>query len=120
MDGCAVAGTVHLLGQKWAPVVLQEVSLNGEKGFNALYRRMRKVSPKILARRLKDLEALGIIERKEIKTARQNRTSYKLTQKGSDLNDILSKLRQWNSRYTPEAKECGNRNCVECPLYLEM
>ena len=60
---CLTIETIHLLGQKWSVFILQEIAQHKEKGFNVLYKRLYKVSPKVLTERLLDLERLGLIEK---------------------------------------------------------
>jgi DNA-binding HxlR family transcriptional regulator len=117
MYTCPVFGVADIIGKKWAIVVVQEVKLNGEKGFNAIHQRMAKLSPKILSTRLKDLEKEGIINR-TVKTDKMPlRTSYSLTTKGQELNMIITELRRWQVKYNPKIMGCERRECVKCPLY---
>ena len=117
MYSCPVFKIADLIGKKWTIVVVQEVALNGKKGFNVIHRRMAKVSPKVLSTRLKDLQKAGIINR-EVRTDEMPlRTSYHLTKKGEELNEIISELRRWQVKHNPGIKGCERRECVKCPLY---
>ena len=117
MYNCPVFQVADIIGKKWAIVVIQEVSLNGEKGFNAIFNRMSKISPKLLSGRLSDLQKAGIIEKKIHAQVMPVRTSYSLTQKGIELNEIITQMRRWHVKYHPVSIECERRECVKCPLY---
>lgn len=112
---CPVFKVAGLVGKKWTIVVVQEVALSGDKGFNAIKRRMRKISPKLLSRRLRELEAEGIIEKSVAGYGANARTSYRLTMKGEELQKIISLLKEWHSANT--GKACPERECVKCELY---
>lgn len=116
MAKCPVFNVADLVGKKWTIVAMQEVALNGDKGFNAIYGRMGKISPKILSRRLKDLEAKGIIAKKIISDEIPVKTRYWLTEKGKALQEVVGALREWTIKYNEEKFEC-NGECVKCSLY---
>ncbi len=114
MKQCQVFGAAGLIGKKWTIALLEEIAANGDKGFNFISARMRKISPKILANRLKEMEENGIIERGIIKTA-PLRTKYFLTSKGMELYSIVQSMKHWNSKH--ECRNCATNKCVECELY---
>ncbi len=116
MASCPVFKVADLVGKKWTIVIVQEVALNGEKGFNAIFRRMKKVSPKLLAKRLKELEKAGIVEKKIFANKIPVRTSYKLTKKGKELEQIINRLKMWEMKYV-SGLGCNRKECVNCPLY---
>jgi len=117
MHKCPVFRVADLVGKKWAIVVIQEVALNGENGFNAIRKRMASISPKLLSQRLKNLETNGILKKRIITEKTPFKTEYKLTDKGRELNDIITLMRKWQVRHNPEIKGCESRECVRCPLY---
>ena len=117
MYKCPIFQVADLIGKRWTIVVIQEVALNGRKGFNTIHNRMRKISPKVLSKRLKELEEKGILEKKVFTDKAPFRTSYKLTKKGEDLQDIVSNLKKWYMRYSDKILGCDRKECVTCPLY---
>ena len=104
------------MGKKWTLPLLQQIDLYGDKGFNELMRQMKKVSPKILTERLKALEAQKII-RKETTESDQTRTAYATTEKGKELQVILTRLRAWNMKHDAATDDCAKRECVTCERY---
>jgi len=113
MNKCPIFQIADLVGKEWTIVIIQEVALNGEKGFNAILNRMRKISPKLLSKRLKELEESGIIEKKVFANVAPFRTSYKLTKKGKELQEIITFLKKWQIKYNPDIQGCGRRECVK-------
>ena len=117
MHKCPVFEVAGLLGKRWTIVVIQEIALNGAKGFNAMRSRMAKISPKLLSARLKELEKAGIAERKVVADEMPLRTSYTLTEKGKELGRIITELRKWQARHNPGMEGCERKECVSCHLY---
>lgn len=117
MNNCPVFQAADILGKKWTIFLVQEIALNGEKGFNSVLKRMRKISPKILSKRLKNLEENGIIEKQVLKSKSIIKTKYKLTAKGIELQDIVENLKAWNAKYSHQDFGCGKKECVNCSLY---
>jgi len=114
---CPIFQVADTIGKKWTIVIIQEVSLNGKKGFNAILQRMGKISPKVLSSRLKDLEQKGVIAKKIVTDKMPVRTSYTLTTKGKELHEIITLLKIWNNKYDKTNLECDKTECVNCPLY---
>ncbi|MDP1694301.1 MAG: helix-turn-helix domain-containing protein [Candidatus Woesearchaeota archaeon] len=116
MKQCAVFEAAELLGKKWTFPLLQQIELHGGKGFNELMRQMRTISPKILTERLKALEEQRIIK-KETTEKDQARTSYFITEKGKELQKLLTQFRAWSTKYDATIAGCEERECVQCEKY---
>lgn len=114
---CPVFNVADIVGKKWTIVILQEVSLNGEKGFNYIFKRIGKITPKILSRRLKDFEEHGLIKKEVIANEMPVRTKYVLTKKGVELNNIINGMKQWCTKYDTSLCDYASRECVKCPLF---
>ncbi|MEX1103668.1 MAG: helix-turn-helix domain-containing protein, partial [Dehalococcoidia bacterium] len=61
---CPIARTSEILGDRWTPLILRELSL-GVTRFNAIARGLPGISRAILADRLKALEGAGLSRREE-------------------------------------------------------
>ncbi|MEK6823240.1 MAG: helix-turn-helix domain-containing protein [Nanoarchaeota archaeon] len=109
---CVLFDVVGLVGKKWTIPLLQQVELHGGDGFNTLLRRMKTLSPKILAERLAELEDHGLVRKTTIKGV-PLRTSYVLTKKGKDLCVALQSVRVWNEKYNGKLG-CAMRDCTTC------
>jgi DNA-binding HxlR family transcriptional regulator len=117
MAKCALSDLANLVGKKWTFVVLQEIELNGGRGFNHILRRMGSISPKLLSQRLRELEKKGIIEKKVLAEKMPVRTVYRITRRGRDLREIVTSMQKWNIKYGFSKPGCSGRECVSCSLY---
>ncbi len=70
-------------------------------GFNQLVRVLDGISPNTLARRLDDLEALGIISRAVV-TVTPPATLYTVDQPGRELGKAIEELAEWGERQLAE------------------
>lgn len=114
---CQVFDTAGLIGKKWTTTLLDEVQNSGEEGFNHLLRRMKKVSSKVLAQRLDDLEEAGLVKKSVLAEKPVKKTAYHLTAKGRELQGILMQLKKWNIKHASKKLPCLKIDCVDCPLY---
>ncbi len=115
MNRCPTFQNASILGRKWTLPLLQQIELRGDKGFNFILNSMKKARPKILSARLKQLEQAGIVKKTYIKRDFPLKTSYKLTQKGQELNEIVASMKKWNAKYFD--LPCETTECVKCELY---
>jgi len=94
-----IQATLGSLGRKWALLVLMNIALARAQRFNELLRATPGMSKRILAMRLRELEADGFIFRAE--QDRQH-TRWQLTRKGADVLPVLLTLIHFGSkRHTP-------------------
>ena len=73
---CPVAMAAEILGSRWTLVLLREL-VAGSTRFNEL----RRMSPALLSKRLKDLEAAGIVTRSQV-AGGPDLFEYRLTDAG--------------------------------------
>ncbi|HVZ07471.1 winged helix-turn-helix transcriptional regulator [Rhodopila sp.] len=99
---CPIAMAAEIVCSRWTLLVLREL-LMGSTRFNELRRGLPGMSPALLSRRLKDLEAAGIVTR----TATVRGFSvheYRLTEAGGELRPIIEAVGVWGQRWvTTEA-----------------
>jgi len=117
MSKCPTFQAAGILGKKWTIVLMQEIALNEGGGSNSIFKRIKKISPKILSRRLKELEELDIIKKDVINNKISIRTKYRLTEKGKELYGITTNIKAWSIKYSKEKLNCDDLTCVECHLY---
>jgi len=84
---------LHALGRRYAMPVMRELR-HGELGFNDLPRATGAASATTLARRLDDLEALGLIVRTTISTM-PPRTTYRHSDVGADFSPVVGHIVAW-------------------------
>lgn len=100
-DICAVIKAVRKLGSEWR-ILLSYYLMDGPMRFNDLLRKGQPddLNPRTLSRTLKYLQGMGIVERQVVGTEPFS-VVYGLTEKGQDLNDVLSAYRRWGEKWTP-------------------
>lgn len=93
---CPVAKATEVIGEKWTMLVLRELFL-GTTRFNDFQRALSRMSPTLLAKRLRRLEECGIIMRKQ--TSGQRGYEYRLTAAGKELSPLIEVLAVWGMRW---------------------
>lgn len=93
---CSIAGALELIGDRWALLVLRDLSL-GLRRYDDL-RASTGIPSATLAARLKHLAVAGIVERVRYQE-RPPRDEYRLTPKGRDLWKVNVALREWGDRW---------------------
>lgn len=86
---CGVARALELVGERWALLVVRDL-LVGPRRYGELRRGLPGIPTNILASRLRELEAAGIIERDGV--------AYRLTPRGADLEPVVLALGRWGAR----------------------
>ena len=87
-------GLWDILGCKWTFHVIRLLS-SGEHGFNEMERAIEGITSTMLSRRLKQLEAEGIVSR-EIEPTSPPTSAYRLTDTGAELSRILREIEKLN------------------------
>ena len=99
---CPVSMAAEILCSRWTLLVLRELLL-GSTRFNELRRGLPTMSPALLSKRLKDLEAAGII----VRVAAEREPGifeYRPTESGRELRPIIEAIGVWGHRWvTTEA-----------------
>jgi DNA-binding HxlR family transcriptional regulator len=93
---CPVAMAAEVLCTRWTVVLLREL-VAGSTRFNELRRGVPRMSPALLSRRLKDLEAAGIVAR-EASRSESSAFEYRLTASGRELGPIVEAFGIWGQR----------------------
>jgi DNA-binding HxlR family transcriptional regulator len=95
-DGCGIAHSQELLGQRWALLVVRELLL-GPKRFTDLRAGIPDISPNVLGQRLRELEESRIVRRRKLAPPAAAQV-YELTEWGRELEPAVLALGQWASR----------------------
>jgi DNA-binding HxlR family transcriptional regulator len=95
--GCPVAKTANLIGHRWTPLILRDLS-EGSRRFGELQRSLVGISPKTLSERLKRLEESGVVERTCFAEV-PPRVEYNLTVKGHALLPIIEAMRGYGAAW---------------------
>ena len=94
---CPVAMASEILCTRWTPIVLREL-ICGSTRFNELRRGVPRMSPALLSKRLKELEAAGIVSRSKAPGG-PDLYEYRLTPAGEELRPIIESIGVWGHKW---------------------
>jgi DNA-binding HxlR family transcriptional regulator len=95
---CPVTTAIGIIAGKWKPTILCELR-EGARRFSDLKREVPGISEKVLTAHLRDLEADGIVSRREFYDGGVLAAEYAFTDYGSTLKPILTALADWGARH---------------------
>jgi len=98
---CPVAVACEIFAARWTPIILREL-LAGSSQFNEIHRGMPAMSRALLVRRLRELEAAGIVTREKASSGKGFR--YGLTEAGREFRSVLEPLGTWGQRWGQRAE----------------
>ena len=104
-DACAAAHALDLTGERWALLVVRELLL-GPKRFTDLRAGLPNASPNVLAQRLRELEAVGVVRRRKLPPPAASRV-YELTEWGMELEPVIISLGRWGARSTSRPRDAA-------------
>jgi DNA-binding HxlR family transcriptional regulator len=84
---------IELIGRRWAGAILWALAERPHY-FAELTASVPGLSDRLLSRRLRELEAAGLVER-SVHGGTPARVSYALTEKGRSLEPVLGDLQDW-------------------------
>ena len=84
---------VELIGRRWTGAIIR-LLLPGSARFNALRAAVPDISDRMLAERLRELEAEGVITRTVVPEV-PVRVEYELTAKGRALEGVVLAIAKW-------------------------
>jgi DNA-binding HxlR family transcriptional regulator len=93
---CGVARALDLVGERWALLVVRELTLGGKR-FTDLKDGLPGIGTNVLATRLRQLEADGIVEKLRLAPPAAT-TIYVLTDHGRELVPAMQALGRWGAR----------------------
>lgn len=94
---CPVAKASELFCERWTPLILRSLAM-GASRFSDLQRGVPLMSPSLLSKRLKQLEAEGILERR--KTPNGGAWTYHLSEAGTEFLPLVEALGVWGQRWS--------------------
>jgi DNA-binding HxlR family transcriptional regulator len=93
---CPVAHALDVVGDRWALLVVREL-MQGPKRYTDLAEGLPGIGTNILAARLRDLEAAGVVTKKTLPPPAASRV-YELTAYGQELKPVMRELALWGAR----------------------
>ena len=88
---CPIVRAVEVVGERWTLLIVREM-LTGGRRFNEIARGLPGLSRALLTRRLRQLEAAGLV-------VRAADGGYDLTPAGQDLERLVFGLAEWGARH---------------------
>ncbi|WP_165075831.1 winged helix-turn-helix transcriptional regulator [Paludisphaera rhizosphaerae] len=108
--GCGLEAALAVVGGKWKPVVLWRLA-EGPRRFGELRRLVTGISEKMLIQQLREMEADGIVDRRDFHEI-PPRVEYSLTEFGVSLSVALKPLCDWGRDHM-ERIAAARTNSVE-------
>lgn len=93
---CPVAHALGLVGERWSLLVVLEL-MHGPKRYTDLTDSLPGIGTNILASRLRDLEAHGVVSKRRLPPPAASRV-YELTEYGQALRPVIRELAVWGAR----------------------
>jgi DNA-binding HxlR family transcriptional regulator len=94
---CPVAKASELFCERWTPLIVRDLAA-GASRFSELQRGVPLMSPTLLSKRLKQLEAEGIVETRPATRGRGK--TYHLTESGREFIPLVVALGTWGQRWS--------------------
>lgn len=93
---CPMAHALSLVGDRWSLLIVRDL-LQGPKRYTDLAHGLPGIGTNILAARLRELEASGIVQKRKLPPPAAS-TVYELTEYGAELKEMLYALARWGAR----------------------
>jgi DNA-binding HxlR family transcriptional regulator len=94
---CPVAKAAEVFCERWTALILRDLAA-GVSRFSDLHRGVPLMSPTLLSKRLRQLEAEGVVERHRSAAGRS--WTYHLTPAGEDFAPLVEALGVWGQRWS--------------------
>jgi len=95
-DACGLAHALELIGERWAMLVLRELAY-GPRRFSELKSDLTGISANVLAQRLTELEARGLVRKTRLPPPASVQV-YEATEWGLEATPIIASLGKWAAR----------------------
>jgi DNA-binding HxlR family transcriptional regulator len=90
---CPMAHALDLVGERWSLLLVRELQ-HGPLRYSDLHERLPRCSTNVLATRLRELDAAGVITRRKLPPPAAS-TVYELTETGRSLAPVIGALARW-------------------------
>lgn len=95
---CPIAKAAEIVAERWTPLVIHEL-LAGSTHFSDIRRGVPLMSQTLLSQRLKELERVGVVERRGDNPRRRE---WLLTEAGRALGPVIHQLGQWGLQFAQD------------------
>ena len=105
-SGCPVSVALEQFGDRWSLLIIRDLMVRGYKTFKEFQESGEGIATNILADRLRNLEAAGIITAEPDETDGR-KLNHRLTEKGIDLAPVVLELLIWGARHEEVGASCA-------------
>ena len=91
---CGLAKALDVVGDRWSMLIVRELLLRGPARYTDLLKGLPGIATNLLATRLRDMEAAGVVAREEAPPPVAT-TLFRLTEWGEQLRPIVQALGRW-------------------------
>src|SRR5437660_5441252 len=95
-DACGLAHALELIGERWAMLVVRELAY-GPRRFSELKSDLTGISANVLAQRLTELEARGLVRKTRLPPPASVQV-YEATEWGLEATPVIASLGKWAAR----------------------
>ena len=96
---CPVARAAEVLAERWTVLIIREL-LAGEDRFSGIARGVPRMSPSLLAARLRELQRAGLVRRQVV----DGEPRYRLTAAAAELEPLIRQLGEWGMRWMQQLR----------------
>jgi DNA-binding HxlR family transcriptional regulator len=93
---CPIAHSLEVVGERWSLLIVRDL-MGGPRRYTDLAQGLRGIGTNILAGRLKDLEAAGVVRKYRLPPPAASQV-YELTEYGRELKTVLFEMARWGAR----------------------
>ena len=97
-EDCPIRRVLELLSGRWRPQIIYTLYKHPACRFGQLQKAMPRVTNAVLTATLRDLERIGIVERRQFNEMPPH-VEYSLTDKGCALLPIFYEMTVWGEKY---------------------
>lgn len=98
--------SLEVFGDRWSLLIVRDLMVRGFRTFHDFQHSGEGIATNILADRLRNLVASGIIEA-ETDPRDGRRVNYRLTEKGIDLAPVMLELLIWGAKHEHTEAPCN-------------
>lgn len=103
---CGLAHALDIVGERWTLLIVRELS-SGPKRYTNLADALPGIGTSLLATRVRQLEADGVIQRRLLLDQPSSAVAYELTEAGRELATAVIPLALWGARHQLAEADAG-------------
>jgi len=107
---CPIEVSLEVMGGMWKVIIVREL-LGGTKRYSQLHRALKRVTHKMLAQQLRELERDGLVARKVYPQV-PPKVEYSLTNLGKSLGPLLDSMHAWGERVISSRRSVSGRGAA--------